>query len=224
MIETDDKLAQDYFSSHKSMYKSQASSFVVQNIVVICLYAISSVFFIYYAADWLRKEDLGFDGLLMMFFYFQLYVHWAQLTISPFSKFQARFIALHELLFHHQNTDELNQSNILETHRLDPKCPDNLRAWMIMRIHMIEDGKYNLKIHRAIEQMNRAIFVCLVLIAYFVGKYFIYKKLKVNAMMWLSLCFLVMICIPVIYSLNSAVDTAHLIDQGCKAKLRMLKF
>ena len=60
--------------------------------------------------------------------------------------------------------------------------------------------------------MNRAIFVCLVVIAYFVYKYFIFKSLKINAMMWLSLSFLIMICVPIIYSLNSAVDTAHLID------------
>ena len=60
--------------------------------------------------------------------------------------------------------------------------------------------------------MNRAIFVCLVVIAYFAYKYFYYKSLKINAMMWLSLTFLIMICVPVIYSLNSAVDTAHLID------------
>ena len=34
--------------------------------------------------------------------------------------------------------------------------------------------------------------------------------------------FLLIICVPVIYSLNSAVDTFKLIDEGCKTKLKNL--
>ena len=118
--------------------------------MVFVLYCGASAMFIYYSHEWLRKEDFGFEGLLMMVFYFQLYAYWAHSTISPFASYQARFIALHELLFHYQDVDELNQNCVLETHRLDPTIPDNLKAWFILRIHMLEDSKHSSKISKAI--------------------------------------------------------------------------
>jgi hypothetical protein len=47
--------------------------------------------------------------------------------------------------------DELDQASVIETYKIDPTLPDNLKAWLILRIHMIEDNKYSLKIRKAIE-------------------------------------------------------------------------
>lgn len=38
LIEEDDKLVEVYMSTHKSMYKKQASNLVIQNVVVIALF------------------------------------------------------------------------------------------------------------------------------------------------------------------------------------------
>jgi hypothetical protein len=38
LIEEDDKLVEVYMSTHKSMYKQQASHLVIQNVVVVALF------------------------------------------------------------------------------------------------------------------------------------------------------------------------------------------
>ena len=131
-------------------------------------------------------------------------------------------------MFHYQDVNTLdkdskNGDNLLTRYRLDPGVANNLKGWQVLRLNLIEDDKGSLKIMRAIEQMNRALIVCLIVIGYFVYKYMVVKDLYNNAMMQLSLCFLIMFYVPVFYSLNSAVETAELINEECKKKLNLLQ-
>ena len=118
---------------------------------------------------------------------------------------------------------DLFEDQLIFKYRLDPSDPDSLKAWQYLRIKIIEDDNGSFKILKAIDQMNRAIIVCLAVIGYFVYKFIATGyQIYFNSFVQLTLAFLITIFVPVIYSLNSAVETMNLIDDGCKQKLKLL--
>ena len=60
-----------------------------------------------------------------------------------------------------------DKQRVLKAYKLDPSEPKNILGWMNLRINLIEEDQGYLGIKRAIGQMNRAILVCLVVIANF---------------------------------------------------------
>jgi hypothetical protein len=172
-------------------------------------------------------QVLIFAVLVTLNFY---YIFWAVNCVSGFVNYQQKMISLYEILFHQDEVSESAEgvpesTNILQNYRIDPTVPENLKSWLSLRIAYIEDKKQASRLEISIQQLNRAILVCVCVISWLVYKY-IYKgvlnEYGPNATTYMMACFIINILVPVIYSLNNAVNTVSLVENDCLSKLALL--
>ena len=74
--------------------------------------------------------------------------------------------------------------------------------------------------------LNRAIIVCICVICWMIYKYIYQGALNENggpnATTYLLLSYVINILLPLIYSLNNAVNTVQLVENDCLSKLGLL--
>ena len=73
--------------------------------------------------------------------------------------------------------------------------------------------------------MNHGTIACSCVLAWSLWQYVYNENLQKfgpNNMTWLLIFYLASILLPIIYTLNAAVDTIALVDNGCKQKLYLL--
>jgi hypothetical protein len=151
----------------------------------------------------------------------EYYVKWSTGCTREFVKYQQSITCIIELLFHQQKVPK-NGECILQCYRLDPREPSNLRAWVCLRLLYIEDAKIISKLDYSLQQLNRAIMVCICVILWLLYHYFIEDELQKNgpnATTFVFISYTLNILIPVIYSLNLIVETENLEKNGCIQKL-----
>ena len=111
-------------------------------------------------------------------------------------------------------------------YRLDPSVAENLKAWLSLRISYIEDKKQASQMEISIQQLNRAIIVCICVICWMIYKYIYQGVLNIagpNATTYLLLSYVINILLPLVYSLNNAVNTVQLVECDCLSKLGLLQ-
>ena len=110
-------------------------------------------------------------------------------------------------------------------YRLDPTVPENLKSWLVLRIQFIQDDELSSGLKTAILQMNNGIIVCSCVLGWSLWQYVFKENLKQfgpNDMTWLLIVYLASVFLPIIYTLNAAVNTVAIVDSGCKQKLSLL--
>ena len=114
---------------------------------------------------------------------------------------------------------------MLRDYRLKSDEPDNLTAWYMLRLSIIEDDIQEIGINESIHVMNSSIAITVCFMFWLLWVYFVldgeHNDLS-GSMLYLSLSFMGLIIVPIFKVLNAAVDINTMLLENTKEKLQVL--